>query len=61
MLSIGGLISGKKEAYHYLSKSSSQFPSGHLFKKFVLNHSDFKHCEFKSLMFGASFLYKFLK
>lgn len=58
---IGGIVSGKKEAYCYLSHSSSQFPSGNAFKEFVFNHSDFKACEFKSLMFGASFLYKFLK
>jgi demethylmenaquinone methyltransferase / 2-methoxy-6-polyprenyl-1,4-benzoquinol methylase len=58
---VGGMISGKKSAYKYLSESSSQFPSGNnlIFK--LKKSADFKTAEFKKILGGASFIYKLTK
>lgn len=58
---IGGMVSGKKSAYDYLSKSSSLFPSGEKFVYFIKHSAPFENAEYKSLMGGASFLYKAVK
>ena len=55
---IGHLATGKKEAYEYLNKSSSQFPAGEKFCDLVKSTNAFSSVEFQSLMGGASFLYK---
>lgn len=58
---LGGLISGKKSAYNYLSQSSSAFPSGPIFVEKVKTSAPFKSAEFKKILGGASFIYKFKK
>lgn len=58
---MGQLVTGKKEAYEYLNKSSANFPSGEKFREILLATNQFKSVEFKSLMGGASFIYKALK
>lgn len=55
---IGGLITGQKSAYKYLQKSSKNFPSRKELIEIIKNTGCFKHCEYKSLFFGASFIYK---
>lgn len=55
---IGGLITGEKSAYKYLQKSSKNFPSRKELIKIIKNTGCFKQCEYKSLCFGASFIYK---
>lgn len=55
---IGGWITGQKNAYEYLQKSSRQFPSRRMFLKLVEETKGFSRCEYKSLFFGASFIYK---
>lgn len=61
MPTIGGLISGKKSAYNYLSKSSSLFPSGDSFINAVINAAPFSKAEYKKVLGGASYIYKFTK
>jgi len=55
---IGGLFSGNKSAYEYLHKSSSVFPAR---KKLVEQFREtelFSTIEYRSLLGGASYLYK---
>lgn len=55
---IGGWITGKKEAYEYLQKSSSKFPSKESFLDLMNQTQALSKTEYKSLMGGASFIYK---
>lgn len=55
---LGGMISGKKWAYQYLNKSSQAFPSGDAFLELMRQTGAFSFCEYKSLMGGASYIYK---
>jgi len=55
---LGGMISGKKWAYQYLNKSSQAFPSGEKFLDLMRATGRFSSCEYKSLMGGASYIYK---
>ncbi len=55
---VGGWITGKRQAYEYLQKSSSRFPSKDSFVKLMGQTSAFSSCEYKVLMGGASFIYK---
>ena len=55
---IGGLLTGQKSAYQYLQKTSRRFPSRHLLLKLMQETQRFSKCEYKTLFFGASFLYK---
>ncbi|RME17497.1 MAG: bifunctional demethylmenaquinone methyltransferase/2-methoxy-6-polyprenyl-1,4-benzoquinol methylase UbiE [Bdellovibrio sp.] len=53
---IGGVISGKKDAYEYLSSSSCAFPSAKEFLNLLKSTKSFAACEHKNLL--GSFLYK---
>ena len=55
---IGGWITGQKNAYEYLQKSSRCFPSRRMFLKLMKETNFFNKCECKPLFFGASFIYK---
>ena len=55
---IGGLITGQKSAYKYLQSSSKNFPARKELIKIIENTGFFQQCEYKSLFFGASFIYK---
>lgn len=61
MPTLGGWISGKKEAYNYLSSSSSKFPSGHALIRLIQQSAEFDSTECFTLMGGASFIYKAVK
>jgi demethylmenaquinone methyltransferase/2-methoxy-6-polyprenyl-1,4-benzoquinol methylase len=58
---LGHVATGKKEAYEYLNRSSARFPSGENFCETLRRNGRFESVEFKSLMGGASFLYKSVK
>ncbi len=58
---LGGIISGKKDAYNYLSKSSSKFPSGQALIDMIQQSASFEKIEYQPLMGGASFIYKATK
>ncbi len=55
---IGGWVTGKPSAYEYLNRSSKSFPSRDKFLALMKEADTFSSTEFKSLMGGASFIYK---
>lgn len=55
---VGGWITGKKSAYQYLSRSSKRFPSRENFVNILKSTGCFSSVEYRSLMGGASFMYK---
>ncbi len=54
---LGELISKKKHAYSYLSNSSQAFPSKDKFLSLTKDLKNIKKASYKSLMFGASYIY----
>lgn len=55
---IGGWLSGNKGAYNYLHSSSAAFPGGKDFVKVMMATGVFESVEYKTLFFGASYIYK---
>lgn len=55
---LGGWVSGRPSAYEYLQSSSGKFPSGEEFCQVMRDTGLFSSVEFKSLMGGASFIYR---
>ena len=55
---LGGLVSGNRQAYEYLNQSSSAFPCKEDFLTLMQKTKKFKRLEYKSLMGGASYIYK---
>lgn len=58
---LGGLATGKKSAYEYLNQSSQRFPSREEFVSIINSVVPFKEVTYKSLMGGASFIYRAVK
>ncbi len=54
---VGGWMTGRREAYEYLSESSSEFPSRERFIDVMNATGAFSHTAFQSLLGGASFIY----
>ncbi|NCN42151.1 bifunctional demethylmenaquinone methyltransferase/2-methoxy-6-polyprenyl-1,4-benzoquinol methylase UbiE [bacterium] len=55
---LGGAVTGDSSAYKYLNKSSKNFPCREEFLALMKQAQSFSKCEYKSLLGGASFLYK---
>jgi demethylmenaquinone methyltransferase / 2-methoxy-6-polyprenyl-1,4-benzoquinol methylase len=55
---IGGLVSGKPQAYQYLNDSSQVFPCGEAFKQEVMATGLYGQVEIKTLSFGVAYIYK---
>lgn len=55
---VGGWVTGKRFAYEYLNRSSRSFPSGKQFMELMHQTKSFNHGEYRTLMGGASFIYK---
>ena len=55
---LGALVSGNREAYEYLNRSSSQFPSEEDFINLMNSSQSFQQARFHSLMGGASYIYE---
>lgn len=55
---LGGLVTGDSSAYKYLNQSSKNFPCREDFLILMGQAGCFSKCEYKSLMGGASFIYK---
>ncbi len=55
---VGGWVSGNRKAYEYLNQSSSQFPCRSGFLELMESTKKFKKLEYKTLLGGASFIYK---
>ncbi len=55
---LGGWISGQPEAYRYLERSSSAFPSGEKFLALAREAAPFSKLEFQSFQGGIAYLYE---
>ena len=55
---IFGLITGRKDAYEYLIKSSGQFPSGRVFNDILKRNTDYKSFEYKPIFGGIAYAYQ---
>lgn len=55
---LGGWVSGQKEAYQYLQKSSAQFPSGEHFLKWMDESGQFQQTRFIPVSFGIAYIYQ---
>lgn len=55
---IGGLVTGQKEAYEYLQKSSAAFPCRENFIKMMEETGSFSKCEYITLSGGIAYIYK---
>lgn len=58
---LGGLVTGKKDAYEYLQKSAGRFPCGDDFVQLMRESADFASIEYEALTFGIAYLYKGVK
>lgn len=54
---IGGLVTGQKEAYEYLQKSSSAFPCREEFLGLMNQTGQFSEMSFKPVSFGIAYIY----
>lgn len=55
---IGGLVTGQKEAYEYLQKSSAAFPCREEFLQMMKDSGSYSDCEYISLTGGIAYIYK---
>lgn len=58
---IGGLVSGQKEAYQYLQKSSASFPCRENFLDLMKQTGNFSHVEYYTLSGGIAYIYRGIK
>lgn len=58
---IGGLITGKPQAYEYLQKSSADFPCREQFLTLIDRAGGFASREYKSVSMGIAYIYKAIK
>lgn len=57
MPTVGGWISGNREAYTYLPKTSAEFPAGDKFITLMHEADSFAHMDFKKLTAGIAYVY----
>lgn len=55
---IGGLLTGKRDAYDYLQRSSAQFPCGEAFLNLARETQKFEHLRAKPLLGGVAYIYQ---
>ncbi|HET7436151.1 MAG TPA: bifunctional demethylmenaquinone methyltransferase/2-methoxy-6-polyprenyl-1,4-benzoquinol methylase UbiE, partial [Thermoanaerobaculia bacterium] len=55
---IGGLVTGKEDAYTYLETSAGRFPCGDEFVALMHESAAFANVEFVELSFGIAYLYR---
>lgn len=58
---LGGLVTGKKDAYDYLQKSAGRFPCGEDFVQLMQEAGQFSSVEYVPLTFGIAYLYRGIK
>jgi demethylmenaquinone methyltransferase/2-methoxy-6-polyprenyl-1,4-benzoquinol methylase len=54
---LGGIVSGQKEAYEYLQKSSAAFPSKENFLDLMTKTGQFSEMSFTPVSFGIAYIY----
>ena len=57
MPAVGGWISGNREAYTYLPRTSAEFPAGDKFITLMDRTGSFSHTDFEKLTGGIAFIY----
>lgn len=57
MPTIGGLLSGNKEAYEYLPETSAKFPAGEKFTDLMKETGSFAKQEYHTLQSGVAYIY----
>jgi demethylmenaquinone methyltransferase/2-methoxy-6-polyprenyl-1,4-benzoquinol methylase len=57
MPTVGGWISGNKEAYTYLPKTSAEFPAGDKFITLMDRAESFSHTDYEKLTGGIAYIY----
>lgn len=55
---IGGWVTGRRDAYEYLSRSSNKFPSGLQFVSLMKQTGRFRDVQYKKFIGGGSFAYR---
>ena len=55
---LGGLVTGKQEAYRYLESSSNLFPSGEDFANLMRSSANFSKVEYWPVSFGIAYIYR---
>ena len=55
---LGGALTGDRDAYSYLQRSSGRFPCGEDFVQLMRESADFASIECTPLTFGIAYLYK---
>lgn len=55
---IGGMVTGQKDAYEYLQKSSAAFPCKQGFLDLMKESGAYSHMEYKTLTGGIAYIYK---
>lgn len=58
---LGGWVTGQKEAYQYLQKSSAAFPCREDFLDLMKKSGAFSHVEYHALTGGIAYIYKGIK
>jgi demethylmenaquinone methyltransferase / 2-methoxy-6-polyprenyl-1,4-benzoquinol methylase len=58
---LGGLVTGKRDAYEYLQKSAGRFPCGDDFAQLMRESADFASIDYVPLTFGVAYLYRGVK
>ena len=58
---LGGLVTGRKDAYEYLQKSAGRFPCREDFVRLMGESADFASIEYVPLTLGIAYLYKGVK
>ena len=58
---LGGLVTGKRDAYEYLQTSAGRFPCGDDFVQLMRESADFASIEYVPLTFGIAYLYRGVK
>ncbi len=58
---LGGMLTGNREAYAYLDRSSARFPSGSAFLSLLGESGAFVALDYKPQTFGIAYLYRAVK
>lgn len=58
---VGGLVTGKREAYEYLERSAGAFPCGDDFVALMNETGAFASVQYQPLSFGIAYLYRGVK
>jgi demethylmenaquinone methyltransferase/2-methoxy-6-polyprenyl-1,4-benzoquinol methylase len=58
---VGGVVTGKQDAYEYLERSAGRFPAGEQFAALMRDSADFESVDYTPLTFGIAYLYRGVK